>query len=97
MCGGPESCADATIECPTGHECRVNCQGPRACENTTVQCGAGKCDVLCGEAEDTACVGLDFRCGSNDSTVTCMTTPSGEIEPVESDSDCMCEAIDCDT
>ena len=70
-CGLGGSCQDATLTCPAGFACQVECAGAQACEKTQVICAERyACVVHCG-ADDRCCRNVDVTCSTGPCDLSC--------------------------
>ncbi|MCK6537897.1 MAG: hypothetical protein L6Q84_33390, partial [Polyangiaceae bacterium] len=69
MCTTQAACKLATITCPAGQICKVEC-AKDACEGATIECGgATECKVQC--KDDHACKNVKINCGTGPCSVSC--------------------------
>jgi len=74
-CDGNGACANATIDCPDGYDCTINCTGGNnVCSAAIINCnGASNCDITCS-GDNGACGATQVNCGNGKCTGTCSNT-----------------------
>jgi hypothetical protein len=69
--GGLSNCPEATLQCPAGFACEIECQGVNTCPGKFINCADGPCSLTCSGVS--SCTAVTQMCGADRCSATCIS------------------------